>query len=177
MKYRDSKIEMLRIISIFLIILGHIIVVTKWDFFNMTIFHVVSIETMWIGAKLGVNIFFLITGYFLINKSSFRINATIKIWLITIFYSWILTILSIIFFPNILKINHIFSVRHNIQFIFPISYGTYWFITVYIVLMLLSPFINKFLKNLSQSEFLLILIVGFIYLFNFFKKSFNRNIR
>lgn len=58
MKYRDSKIEMLRIISIFLIILGHIIVVTKWDFFNMTIFHVVSIETMWIGAKLGVNIFF-----------------------------------------------------------------------------------------------------------------------
>lgn len=101
----------------------------------------------------------------MINKSSFRINATIKIWLITIFYSWILTILSIIFFPNILKINHIFSVRHNIQFIFPISYGTYWFITVYIVLMLLSPFINKFLKNLSQSEFLWILIVGFIYLF------------
>ncbi|MCO6543252.1 MAG: acyltransferase [Lactobacillus sp.] len=166
MEYRDSKIEVLRIVSIFLIILGHIAIETKWNFFNMTIPRVVSIETMWIGAKLGVNIFFLITGYFLISKNSFRITATIKIWLTTIFYSWILTIFSIIFLPNILNVEQI------IQFIFPVFFGTYWFITVYIVLMLLSPFINKFLKNLSQSEFLWILIVGFIYLFvcsTFFK--------
>lgn len=61
---RDSKIEFLRIIAMFLIILGHIIYYTNWHYTAMTVSHQVSIQSLWIGAKLGVNLFFSYYGLF-----------------------------------------------------------------------------------------------------------------
>lgn len=41
-----------------------------------------------------------------------------------------------------------------IKAFFPIIHGQYWFITAYVVLYLISPYLNKLLLNLTEKEYL-----------------------
>lgn len=156
---RDSKIEFLRIIAMFLIILGHIIYYTNWHYNAMTVSHQVSIQSLWIGAKLGVNLFFLITGYFLIRQTALKSFKIAHLWITTLFYSWMILMLTLIFYPHLIKLGAL------IKSVFPILGGYYWFISTYIFLILLAPILNKVLATLSQKEYCILLIVGFGYLF------------
>ncbi|MCO6543257.1 MAG: acyltransferase [Lactobacillus sp.] len=157
-KIRNSRIELLRIISMFLIVYDHIIIFTNWNLTNDYVRDTI-LEIPTIGGKLGVNIFFLITGYFLIKKNNYRFNGTIKIILTTLFYSWIGVLISYLFkLPGI-------SWKLNFQGIFPIEFGSYWFITVYVFLMLIYPYINKLVINLTQIQYFFLLILGFVCLF------------
>lgn len=133
---RDSKIEFLRIIAMFLIILGHIIYYTNWHYTAMTLSHQVSIQSLWIGAKLGVNLFFIITGYFLIRQTALKSFKIAHLWITTLFYSWTILMLTLIFYPHLLKLEPL------IKSIFPIFGGYYWFITAYIFLILLAPILS-----------------------------------
>ena len=49
-------------------------------------------------------------------------------------------------------------VDYGIPFL-PITHSAYWFVTGYIVLMVLSPFLNKFIKSLSKSSFIMLMFV------------------
>ncbi|MCO6542558.1 MAG: acyltransferase [Lactobacillus sp.] len=156
---RDSKFELLRIIAIFLVVYDHTSQFTNWDFWTMPWYKQGLIQLPVIGGKLGVNLFFLITGYFLICRQNFRIKAVIKIWLTTIFYSWAILALAFLFkWPNLTK-------KTVLANIFPISFNGYWFITVYLVLMLIYPVLNKMILALSQRQYIWLLTVGFICLF------------
>lgn len=46
-----------------------------------------------------------------------------------------------------------------IKSIFPFSFNLYWFITAYIMLILLIPFINKLLLNLNHREFVFLILI------------------
>ena len=48
----------------------------------------------------------------------------------------------------------------DVQLIFPTLTKQYWFVTVYFVLCILSPFINKFLENISKRQLQVLLIIG-----------------
>lgn len=41
----------------------------------------------------------------------------------------------------------------TIKTFFPLAYNQYWFITVYLYILLLAPFINKFLNSLSKENY------------------------
>lgn len=74
-KQRNSNLELLRIISMFLIVLGHFAWQTNWSVNNDTsLIRLGAIHCLWIGGKLGVNLFILISGYFLIN-SKFKLKS------------------------------------------------------------------------------------------------------
>lgn len=98
------------------------------------------------GGKLGVDIFLMISGYFLI-KSSPKIqkiwNLLAQVW----FYSLIFFILNL--FLHILPLNRGLIVSS----IFPFSYETYWFVTAYVIIYLFSPYLNKYLLSIGQTEF------------------------
>ena len=96
-------------------------------------------------GNFGVNLFVLISGYFLIN-SKFKFKKLLKLTTEVFFYSVTLYIVCIF-----LKITT-FSIEEFKKVIFPISYNMYWFATTYIGLYLLSPFINKLLNNISRTE-------------------------
>lgn len=91
-------------------------------------------------GKLSVNLFVLITGYFDI-KSQFKISKIIKLWLQTFCFS--VVCLNICLISGITDI----SFKEVIKNILPITFNCYWFITAYIVLYLLEPFINRLLTN------------------------------
>ena len=113
-----------------------------------------------IGGKLGVNIFILISGYFLVEKK-ISIKKIIQLYLEIIFYTIGLSIVSMIVFKSSITLS---DIR---QMILPITSNTYWFVTSYIFMYIVSPYINKFVRACTKVELkkviiLLVLIASII---------------
>ena len=140
-----------------LIVAHHYAVHSGFDFPVASI----TINRLWIqflqlGGKIGVNIFVLISGYFLIDSNSFKINKILKLWGGVIFYSYILLILSTIFSADP------FNAKEIIKSISPIVFSKWWFASTYFMLFLLSPYLNKLLKSLNKKEYLNCLFLLFL---------------
>lgn len=91
----------------------------------------------------------MISGYFLSKReySLFDMKMRIvKLWLRVLLVSW--TILLICFLTKISVIN-IFSLT---KAIFPVVFQQYWFITSFIVLMMLVPILNLMISKFSRKE-------------------------
>ncbi|MCI1366271.1 MAG: acyltransferase family protein [Lactobacillus crispatus] len=166
MKKRNSNLELLRIISMFLIILGHFAWQTKWNFNSSdSIIHIGMLHSLWIGGKLGVNIFVLISGYFLIN-SKFKLKSFITVWLTSYMYAWVIFIGYSVF------VEHTISLKLLIKTIFMGSAGYLnWFVTAYLIMYAFHPFINKLIHSLTNKEFILFLGLGIV-VFSIFETVF-----
>ena len=104
---------------------------------------------------VSVNIFIIITGYFMINKEFIKLSKVIQLIFITIFYG--IAIYLILLLTNISNI----SIDSLLTFVKSITDS--WFITTYVILFLCIPFINKLIKNLSKKSYrnLLIILIFF----------------
>lgn len=152
---RMSNFELLRIICMIFIITHHFAVHTYLSL-STPIFNFRVMNALTIGGKLGVNIYILISGYFLIN-SNFKIKKLIKLILEIIFYTVLIyTILSLLGYAR-------FDITTFVRQFFPIYKSQYWFMTYYIILYLLSPFLNKLLKNCNFKEFIILISILLIY--------------
>lgn len=158
-KIRDSNLELLRIIAMCLIVLHHAIIhgafhnIQNFDFiyFQNNIINFTISNVLIFGGKVGVTIFILITGYF--SKSiSFSYKRLIPIFLQTLFYSLVGLSIGLLTGQKIA----IFTILK--QFL-PVIFSQYWFITCYIVIILLSPFVIILLKNLNSKENLILFTI------------------
>lgn len=157
---RNSNIELLRIISMILIIAYHY-GIHGFESVEMTTlsFNKYFVDILSLVGKIGVCCFVLISGYYMIN-SKFTIKKLWKLIGEVIFYSWTILIL----FLTILPANDALNETNVIKYMFPISQQGYWFITCYIVLMLLSPYLNKFIFHLEKKELInLIFLMTFLW--------------
>lgn len=150
-KERASNIELLRIIAMLLIIAFHYAVKSGFWFETVTVNKMLMNVTEMFG-ELGVNLFILITGYFMIN-GTFRWKKVFYMILQVLFYNW----LSILVLYN----GHIGPAIGEAQTadFFPVIYGRYWFMTTYILLYIISPYLNRLVKNLSKKEFEKLLLI------------------
>lgn len=161
MDERKYNLDLLRILSMLFIVSLHYLGVGG-AFYNITDGNTELLTYNYGIASLlealsivGVNCFVLISGYFLVN-SSFKMKKALHIYLTTLFY-------SVIFFIAYVIVNG-FSLGNMLSSFLPISMSTYWFITVYLVLYILSPFINLLCNNMTQKQhaaLLLILVIVF----------------
>lgn len=153
-KLRISNIELLRIISMLMIICYHFSRHGKFSFAvgNLTL-NRVWLDFFYLLGKLGVNIFVLISGYFLIEREKLSLKKVLKLWLQISFYNIAIFIIFYIF-------NRQYTVGKPLKmFIFPITFNTMWFASTYFVMFLLSPYINKFLNTLKKGEYKKFLII------------------
>ena len=104
----------------------------------------------------SVNVFVLISGYFMIGKNRINIKRILSIVFAILFFSWIFLFLAKRFGLTDLDIKGLITA------IFPVSYKLYWFPTCYLFLCLVSPFLNKLLNALSKKAYLLLLAILFI---------------
>lgn len=145
-KTRDSNIELLRIIAMCLIIFHHMAlntgIVDGYAVNGNMIFGIIG----GIGGKIGVVVFILITGYFSIKKE-FSFKKVFILWFQIFCYS--VGFMLVFRITGIEKWNKV----DTLKTFFPLAYNQYWFITVYLYLLLLSPFINKFLNSLSKENY------------------------
>lgn len=148
---RKSNFELLRIIAMMLIILHHyslhggLLTITSYSINK----YIGTIS--FVSGKIGVNLFVLISGYFLIN-SKFKIKKLFKLILQVFCYTIPLFLLYVFVKNDVTKQ----IIKYTVL---PITYGTYWFITTYIGLYVLSPFINKFIKSISQKNLTVLFLI------------------
>ncbi len=151
---RRSNIELLRILVMLLIVAHHFSIHGGFTFPVDT----VSINRLWIqfiqlGGKLGVDVFVLISGYFLIHAESLKTNRIVRLWFQIFSYS------IVIFAVFILTGRESFRLKELIKHLFPVTYTQWWFASSYFVLYLLHPFLNSFLKTLDRERYVKLLLL------------------
>lgn len=153
---RNSGIELLRIIAMMLIIAHHFAIHTEWPIANVLAFNAYCIELLKSFGKIGAAIFFIISGYFIAkNKERKNSRKLLRTAMPTWFYSIVFLIMSTSLGYNI---NIKFPLDQKvIQSIFPILLGSYWFISQYVILELISPYLKRMTDSLKTKELFLLI--------------------
>ncbi|PJZ16668.1 hypothetical protein BHU41_09355 [Lactobacillus crispatus] len=102
----------------------------------------------------------MITGYFLGGQETNFIKAwhrVDKLWVKTLVYSWIILICALIFHFVV------FNKRDLLYAFFPVIFDEYWFITSYIVLILLTPILNIAIRKFDRKN--LLILIGILIVF------------
>ena len=157
LKKRSSNYELMRIISMFLIVLYH----TIYHGFaiDLAVNHYTKIilELLRLVTIVHVNSFILMTGFFQ-SQSKFRLSKVLDLVLLSTFYK--LVIIIIFDYCDLVD----FSVLQLIKELFPLELVHNWYFRYYIVLYFLSPFINTGLNLLNKKSFKnLILVLVFFF--------------
>lgn len=154
---RNSAIELLRIISMVIIMFHHFAIHGgfEWGTDSITIPHA-WYNLIIMGGKIGVDIFVLISGYYLINDEVYLFNfkKVLKFWGQVFFYSVSIFVIFAIFGKVGISIGTV------VKAFFPITFSTWWFASAYFVLYIIHPFFNKLLRLLSKREYQIMLVVG-----------------
>lgn len=149
---RNSWLELLRIISMIFIILHHYSIYTNFNFSSDISFERLFIQFLTIGGKIGVNCYIFISGYFLIN-SKFKVKSIIKLIIEILTYSLFFLLIDVTLLHSNLNFKNV------IKSIFPTTLSLYWFFTVYLIVIILSPFLNKFINLLKKEETIKIILL------------------
>jgi len=151
-KARNSSIESLRIFFMFLILSIHIYghgsglnydwiysLGADWSTaWNLSLFSL---------GKVGVTGFIFISGYFGIKTSK---HSLMQILSFTIFY----TLLLNLFYSH-------YGIYDIINLFF--SFNNWWFVSCYVFLMLLAPFVEESINKVSERKFKLLVVCMFVY--------------
>lgn len=150
MSKRLNNFEALRIMAMFMVIVLHYL----WKGGLLTAvtepFSAISYAA-WLTeafAIVAVNVYVLITGYFMC-QSSFKLSRLVEIICQVMWYALLIPLLL-----SLLGIADIkgFDTYDILRFVFPIHMEHYWFVTSYVVLMLLVPFLNAGIKAVDQKQ-------------------------
>lgn len=159
---RDANFELLRIISMVMVLVLHFL--SNCNFLDT------NEKLPWIIEGIcfvAVNCFVMLSGYFM-YKSEFKISKIFSLIFQILFYSVVTYFFVVIF------LKQPFDLKNFLCSVFPIISGKYWFISNYIVLLLLSPFLNKLIALMNKKEhrnLCVILIFIFSFLSTFFYYS------
>lgn len=157
---RQSNFELLRIIAMFLIVLHHFCVhgiFPLWNIVNVggNSFNTYACEFLSIGGKIAVDIFIFITGYFMVN-TDFRLEKFFNLYLKTIFYS----VLIMFFFAYFGQYKMPSFLNYALL---PMNSVNYWFISKYLFLYMLTPFINIFIRHSGKKMHLSLIVLLFFF--------------
>lgn len=167
---RNSNLEVYRIICMFMVVVHHYCVHGfALEFLDYdTNKYVLDILSSW--GKVGVDGFILLSSYFMV-QSRFTARKLLKLWGQVWFYT--VAIFCAFFFTG--NVNQEIGKLLFRKSFFPISYSMYWFVTYYVILMVLSPFLNQFIRCLEKKMYqrlLAILIVLWSIMGSFFETDY-----
>ena len=158
---RQSGLELLRIIAMIMIVASHLSQRGNWAWIGTGA--PLSINQFFINiaicfGQVGVAIFFTITGYFLYNSKNYNWKRIFKIARPTWFYSFSFLFLALLLTPSLVS----FSLPLNqltAHSILPIITNAYWFISTYISLYLLLPYLKTWLDTLTDKNLLRLIVI------------------
>ena len=129
-KERQSNMELLRIVAMFIVLVFHTVFYTLYDYrAESPIF--ASLKTL---LHIGVPLFVLISGYFGIRPT---VKGAFKLYTMLLFYNLMLYVIRLV------ATDCQFSSVEFAKLFFPFSMGRrFWFFKVYFMLYLFSPVVN-----------------------------------
>lgn len=147
---RQSNVELLRLVLMLMIVLLHVFDNQITQQYTDSVFIMQSLISSF--CIVGVNVFVFISGYFSIKL---KVKSVLSIVLQGLFYSWLILGVYFIVWGNP-------GLGLSIKSIFPIMTPIWWFLTVYLVLMFIAPYLNKAIEILDKKQNTLI-ILGLIF--------------
>ena len=147
---RQSNFELLRVLGCFFIIVYHI-----WTHANANLL-ISDDKILFLGdllcnlGRISVNLFVVIGSWFMVDKAC-KIEKSLMIYSQLLFYTLIAFIVGVILVH-----------QYSWNLLFPFSTFALWFVSAYICLLLVVPFLNKLLNlNKSILDKLLVLLTIF----------------
>ena len=155
MKKRMVSIELLRVISMLMVVMLHYLgkgylIPALDEAMNATGYVAWFLESM---SAVAVNVYMLISGYFLV-ESSFKLGRLLNLLCQVIFYSVLVPIVLVCL--GILPLSDI-SFYQLLQYVFPTLMEQYWFVTAYVLMYLLSPFLATAVHHMSKRKLQIVL--------------------
>lgn len=154
---RNSGLELYRIICMLFIVLHHFVIhgLDNSDGFGSGINKYIA-DILSFGGKIGVNGFVLISGYFM-ARSRYTIKKFLRLWGQVWFYS--VTALGI---SVLISGGGSIGTGNILKALLPVLFSQYWFVTSFVVLMILSPFLNFVVQNIKENQYRSLLFMLFI---------------
>ena len=148
---RDYGIDLLRIISMLMVPIVHVI--GQGGILAAAVPFSIQYESAWMLMSfvlVAVNCFILITGYVYYGKET-KYYRLATLWIEVLFYSIIILILFYFMFPADFGLE---SIWKNLipTFYTNGQFSRYWFFTAYVGMFLISPFVNIALKHFDKKQ-------------------------
>ena len=141
--HRQSNIELLRVISMFMVLLGHYYVISGFSDIDIISFNWIGMQFLGAWSKVAVDIFVIITGYFLVNQK-FRWKKVLKLLYCKYFWGIIVLLLGFALGLSI-KTDYIY------KSLFPLT-PLNWFARSYLLLYISIPLFNKIINSVSKAR-------------------------
>lgn len=159
-KVRESGIELLRIILIIQVIFLHVGNFGKYGALSSDLGGMY--ECVYYAQRLicrcPVYVFMIISGYFSVTSKATMKNVFSKggkIYSQMIFYSLAITAFAVL--SGVVDVDF----KDIVKSFFPLTSRTWYFISVYLLVLILSPVVNKALNSVSKKDFQILLLVLF----------------
>lgn len=154
--HRKISIEILRIVAMMLVLACHSVIHLNWGLMSASVWKLAVSNMVVQSGQLGVAVFFMITGYFCVNKEQQYLRLP-GIWIQVVVYG--------LFCLCIVLVARAFGLFESLdgllsgwgfattlkKELMPITSHAYWFMTSYFCIMLLSPFIYTLIRNVKEN--------------------------
>ena len=184
MKRRESNIELLKVIAIILIVVSHITqtLTTKYLFINqgcengfieLLPTYDAKIIALMLLRHLGAfaNIIFVVcSSWFLLESKSNKKKKVFKLW-------GNMYVISVIILVLFLVCGYILPKKEIAMSLLPTIYENNWFITTYLLFILIVPYLNIIIEKMGQKELLRATLLMFVlyYVIAFTRNTFGVN--
>lgn len=157
---RNKGLDVLRVLAMLFVVLAHFL---GWgtaghhgalgvpSFSNGCVANAVAYPLLSVFANMGVLLFVLISGFFLSNSVALRLDKLFSIWVQVLFYSVGITCCFVCLGRC--------SWKGLITAFLPIGSDMYWFVTKYIALLVLAPFLTIMVNGLDKRGHTILLAV------------------
>jgi len=154
---RNSNLELMRVLAIVLIVMHHYICYSGFTI-PATMRDRLVISGFFAFGKMGVDFFVVISGYYMV-ESRYTLRKFLKLWgQVWLYSAAIFLLCAFLLCPESTPL-HFENWRNAF---FPLSFGTYWFPTTFVCLMLTSPILNELLHRLPRERLRVLLAVLFL---------------
>ena len=149
---RQSGVELLRIIAIMMVVTVHYLgkgILYTVPFGSLNTILARGIESL---SIVYINVFILITGYFNVKSPGFNLRRIVDLLLMVAFYGG-----AFYCYYSLTGVYH-FQLTAFLKSLVPYLFEGFWFIRVYLILMLIAPFLNVMLNHLKKSAYLTLVV-------------------
>jgi succinate dehydrogenase hydrophobic anchor subunit len=159
---RNSGIELLKVIGIFLIVLSHALntlragsnsisytdYVLAYNATATTNIQYLILVVLSYSGMIGNAIFFISTAWFLLDSKNF----STKKWFFMLVEIWVISIIILVF--ALIERHGDIGLNRIIKSIFPNIFGNAWYITCYLLFYPIHTTLNKIIKGMNQKQLL-----------------------
>lgn len=147
MAKRNMNADLARILAAILVIVLHVLgqggVLRNASADTVTYWAAWFLE---IGAFCAVDLFALISGYIMVNKTV-KLKGIFSLWFQVLFYSVLISSLFFVFVPETL------TAKNILVAVFPVLGKQWWYVSAYFGLVMFIPVLNAAANNLSRQSF------------------------